>query len=44
MAALELDLDLGEGLVDTQPALDEPVVDPDDEDDDLGPGLVGGQP
>ena len=32
MPALELDLDLGEGLVDPEPALDQAVVDPDHED------------
>ena len=33
MPALELDLDLREGLVDPQASLDEPVVDPDHEHD-----------
>ena len=33
MAALELDLDLGEGLIDPQSLLDQGVVDPDREDD-----------
>src|SRR3990170_4471326 len=35
-AALELHLDLGEGLIDAQPALHEAVVDADDRDDDHG--------